>query len=81
MYKIEIRHEDNNGREYGYGIYVNAYVTWDDTGGIPVRYASECVPRDNINAETLKAAEKRVRAKAHRAAKKEYRDEIGHRRS
>ena len=73
MITITVKHEDNNGKESGYGVYVNAYVTWDDVdGGIPVLYASECVPFGYNTPNSIKSSEKRVRAKAHRIAKKEY---------
>lgn len=73
MIEITIKHEDNNSSEYGYGVYVNAYVTWDDIDNdIPIIYASECVSFGQNTPENLKAAEKRVRARAHYAAKKEF---------
>lgn len=58
--KIEIRHENQNGSEYGYGLYINAYT--GDYGDNSI-WASECVSRD-ASSETIKAAEKRVRERA-----------------
>lgn len=73
MITIAVKHEDSNGQEFGYGVYVNAYVTWDDfVEDIPILYASECVPFGKASDKELKKAEKRVKAKAHRIAKKEY---------
>lgn len=73
MITVTVRREDNNGREFGYGVYVNAYVTWDDIpNDSPMLYASECVPFGKNDEKNLKAAEKRVKAKAQRIAKKEY---------
>ena len=60
--KVEIQHEKQNGREFGYGIYVNGYVT-DKFGIGPWMYASECVPF-KASPEQIKAAEKRVRQNA-----------------
>jgi len=68
-----VKHENGNGSEQGYGVYVNACVTWDDLpNDAPVLYASECVPFGGNTPEALKAAEKRVRARAHYNAKREY---------
>jgi hypothetical protein len=73
MITIEVKHENDNGTEFGYGVYVNAYVTWDDiTGDIGSLYASECVPFGQNTPEKLDVAEKRVRAKARRIAKREW---------
>lgn len=73
MITIEIKHENDNRTEYGYGIYVNAYVTWDDIeDDLGALYASECVPFGKNSPENLAAAEKRVREKARRIAKKEW---------
>lgn len=67
--KVEIRHEKQNTREYGYGIYINGYVTntrldFDIPG--PTLEASECVPF-SASPEQIKAAERRVRQNARRA--------------
>ena len=59
---ITIKHAGNNGREYGYGVYINAIIDG-------VIYASECLNK-NANADDIKASEKRVRAKARREYKK-----------
>ena len=73
MITVTVKHENNNGKEFGYGVYVNAYVVWDDDiDSIPVLYASECVPFGQNTEKALKAAEKRVRRNAERRAKKEY---------
>jgi hypothetical protein len=73
MITIEVKHENDNGREWGYGIYVNAYVKWDDDpGALPVRYASECVPFGRNTPANLRAAERRVRRQANDIARKEY---------
>ena len=73
MFTVTIQYEDENSTERGYGIYVNAYVTWDDIDDdIPVIYASECVSFFANTPENIKAAAKRVRSRAHYAAKKEW---------
>lgn len=66
MITVEIRHEKQNGREYGYGIYVNGYVTDTKWENGPWLYASECVPF-HASPENIRAAEKRVRQNARRA--------------
>jgi len=73
MITVTVKHEKDNGRESGYGVYVNAYVSFDDLlGDIPTLYASECVPFGKNTEKNLKAAEHRVRRNATRRAKKEY---------
>jgi len=73
MITITIKHENDNRKEFGYGVYVNAYVTWDDVPfDIPMLYASECVPFGKNTPTNLKAAERRVRREARRIAKREY---------
>jgi len=73
MITVTVRRENDNGKEFGYGIYVNAYVVWDDDiDSIPTLYASECVPHGQTTEKNLKAAERRVRKTAERRAKKEY---------
>lgn len=70
---VTIKHEPDNRREFGYGIYVNGYVTDDDWGEF--LYASECVPFGQNTAANLKAAERRVRRKALAAYKRDYMQE------
>lgn len=53
--KIEIEHSNSNGKEFGYGIYINGIP--EGTNEI---WASECLPRDATDKQ-IKAAEKRVR--------------------
>jgi len=73
MIKITIRHENQGQNEFGYGVYVNAYVAWDDIpNDKPLLYASECVPHGQATPDRLKAAEKRVRENARYKAKKEW---------
>lgn len=74
MITVTVKHETSNSDEQGYGIYVNAYVTWDDDiDSIPVLYASECVPFGKRNApDALKAAGYRVKAIATTRAKLEF---------
>ena len=73
MITVTVKQENNNGSEFGYGIYVNAYVAWDDIpGDIPTLYASECVPFGKNTDEGLKAAEQRVRQSAEQKAKREF---------
>jgi len=73
MITVTVKHEDDNGKEFGYGVYVNAYVSWDDIpGDIPTLYASECVPFGQNTDANLKKAERRVRRNAERKAKREY---------
>lgn len=62
MNQIIIKHSSSNGREYGYGLYINAIIN----GEI---YASECIDK-NANRDEIRASEKRVRAKARREYKK-----------
>lgn len=68
--QVTVRQENNNGREYGYGVYVNAYVT--DKWGNETRYASECVPFGRNTPENIACAERRVKANARAAFKKEF---------
>ena len=75
MIRVTVKRENSNGREFGYGVYVNAYVAWEDFDSpedAGMLYASECVPFGQNDEKHLKAAEKRVRAKARRIAKKEF---------
>ena len=73
MITVTVKHEQTNGKEFGYGVYVNAYVSWDDLpDNTPLLYASECVPFGKNTPKVIKAAEKRMRAKATYIAKKEY---------
>lgn len=73
MIKVTVKRENNNGREFGYGVYVNAYITWDDIpDDIPALYASECIPFGQNTEKNLKAAERRVKRNATRKAKREY---------
>jgi len=74
MITVEIKHEDNNGREFGYGIYVNGYI-WDDEFDSPMpvgMYASECVPFGQNTSENIKKAERRVKRAAMRRYKQEF---------
>jgi len=73
MYTITVKHESDNRKEFGYGVYVNAYVSWDEfEGDVPLLYASECVPFGQNDDAHLKAAERRVRRNAAAKAKREY---------
>ena len=74
MITVTIKRESDNRSEYGYGVYVNAYVSWDDLPGddVPLLYASECVPFGQNTEENLKAAERRVKRNATAKAKREY---------
>lgn len=73
MITVTVKREKDNGKEFGYGVYMNAYVEFDDLpDDIPVLYASECVPFGKNTEKALKAAESRVRKAAERRAKKEY---------
>ena len=73
MITVTVKHESDNGQESGYGVYVNAYVSWDDfEGDVPLLYSSECVPFGQNTPKNLKAAERRVRRNAQRKAKREY---------
>lgn len=70
MYTVEIKHENGNGQEFGYGVYVNAYLTWQDVcNDTPKLYASECVP---FGQEGINEAEARVLHQADVRAKQEY---------
>ena len=68
--ELRIKHESDNGKEYGYGVYVNAYITdeWDNE----MLYASECVAFGRNTPEAIKKAECRVRQNARRAYKRDY---------
>ena len=73
MITVTVKHENDNGKEFGYGVYVNAYAVWDDDiDSIPVLYASECVPFGKNTEKALAAAGRRVRKAAHARAKREY---------
>jgi len=73
MIKVRIEHENDNRTEYGYGVYVNGYVTDSqfDPPFEPGLYASECVPF-NADDERIKRAERRVRQNARRAYLREW---------
>ena len=76
MITVTIRHENGNGIEFGYGVYVNAYVTWDDIpGDLPTLYASECVPFGQNTPQNIRAAERKAKRNAKRNARREY---VGH---
>jgi len=66
--KIVIEHSNNNGKEFGYGIYINGVSTFSSGGG--VIWASECLPKDAAD-ERIKAAEHRVRRLARDRQKRE----------
>lgn len=70
MIKVKIKHENDNRLEWGYGIYINGYVT--DHGETPPfeagLCASECVS-SNASRKTIKQAERRVRQNARYAYK------------
>lgn len=73
MINVTIKQENGDGKNFGGGVYVNAYIVWqDDAGDNPTLYASECVPFGQNTDKNIQAAEKRVKAKAIRKAKKEY---------
>ena len=80
MFKIKVEQENHAWNESGYGVYVNAYVIWEDDpwdgppSNVDTLYASECVSFDKNTPEELRMAGKRVRAKARRRARKEYVD-------
>lgn len=65
--KIIIKHERDDGKEFGYGIYINAYDT--EIGGL----ASICVPF-NASPEQIKRAELNVRQRAYRQRRIELHD-------
>jgi hypothetical protein len=67
-YKVTIEHRDSDDKEFGYGNYICGIVAFDWATGSEIA-ASECVSK-NANDATIKAAEKRVRARAHYWAKK-----------
>ena len=71
MIKVRIEHENDNRREFGYGVYVNGYVTDTEYDVEPGLYASECVPFGSSD-ERLKRAERRVRQNARRAYLREW---------
>lgn len=76
MIRIRIKHENDNRREYGYGIYVNGYIEDDDYPEFPPSlYASECVPFGRNTPERLKRAEHRVRNNARNAYKRDWMQE------
>jgi hypothetical protein len=70
MAQITIKHENQNGSEYGYGLYINAYITSGPYADKQVVWASECVKKDSSESD-IKKAEKRVRSRARYAYKKE----------
>ena len=73
MITVRTEQQNGNGKEFGYGVYVNAFVTWDDDQDeMPNVYASECVPFGKNTSENIAAAEKRVRRNATRRAKREW---------
>jgi len=65
--RIEIRHENQSGSEYGYGLYINAYIPEEGES----IWASECISK-NASPETIKKAEKRVRERARYHYRKEF---------
>lgn len=69
MEKLNIRIDVSNktASEYGYGKYVNAIID-------NIVWAWECLPKD-ASDEEVKAASKRVRAKARYAFNKELKGE------
>jgi len=71
MIRVIIRTETQNGREYGYGQYVNGYIEDDEFSPpqVPGIWASECVPFGHPTAR----AEKRVRSQALKSYEKEKR--------
>ena len=76
MSTVTIEHENDNRKEFGYGVYVNGYVVDDEfPDDPPALYASECVPFGRNTAENLKAAERRVRHNALAAYKRDYMQE------
>ena len=73
MITVTVAQETGNSEEQGGGVYMNAYVTWDDfEDDIPVLYASECVPFGSVSEKSLKAAARRVHRTATARAKKDY---------
>ena len=72
MIKVRIEHENDNRQEFGYGVYVNGYVTDTEYEFAPGLYASECVPF-NSPPDRIKRAEHRVRQNARRAYQREWR--------
>ena len=79
MILIDVRTERHNDREFGYGLYVNGYVTDSDFDSLDSGldgemglYASECVPFGQASNGAMKAAGKRVR----RTALRRYRAEL-----
>ena len=72
MFTITIKRENNNGQEFGYGVYVNAYVTLDEfENDVPKLYASEYVPFAHSTKRSLAAAGRRVRRNAEARIKRE----------
>ncbi len=71
--RVEIKHENDNRQEYGYGIYVNGYVEDDEFIDAPMGlYASECVPFSRNTPKYIKKAEHRVRQNARNAYRREW---------
>ena len=72
MVRVTMKHEKDNRQEFGYGLYVNGYVTDTDFDPNEVLglYASECVPF-NADSDRIKRAERRVRTNARRAYQRE----------
>lgn len=73
MIQVEIRHENDNRSEYGYGLYVNGFITdnrWDPPFHCGL-FASECVELD-ASEEEIKKAERRVRQNARNAYKRMF---------
>jgi len=72
MIRVRIAIENQNRREYGYGQYVNGYVTDDHIFEFEAGlFASECVPFD-ASEDMIKQATRRVRANARRAYLREF---------
>lgn len=69
MVSVKIQEEADNGKEYGYGVYINGYVydnsLFDGENTFVGHYASECIPV-HCPDEWLKAAKNRVRSNARR---------------
>jgi len=67
--RTRIKLENHGMGEYGYGLYVNAYVI---DGNSPMGlWASECLPRD-ASEDDIRAASRRVRSRALYHYRKEF---------
>ncbi len=57
MIKVDIKHENDNREEFGYGVYVNGYIIDEDWDLVPpALYAGECIPFGQNTPENIKAA-------------------------